>query len=959
MKFHRSNNMWSSEHGSALPPTTRNVVMRRSLPVFALMLASIWYSQAASSFGGFGNFGNLMETIECHRKPGSDYLVCKPKDSPGEEIKTEVVDTQTTTETYSEREYGEERVTVTRSEPVEISRNVSSNTERTKDDENERWVDTTTTTTTIVYEHKSVKTVVVPWTDTTYEVSVTTTTYEDGTTETERGKPEVTEVVEGEDRTVSNDSWTTQEDIVEVTVSYEPYLPYVDDLIPSMVIDDAMSLDPAKDYVWSHIESLDITQDLGMECHDPSLWGNHVSDSWYNLRPEDLNSDQYPDYLVSITCHNDLRFEGKSIRYDYEGLLWSNGFISMFCGSEDGLYNCTEEVTGHKDVIDFSGDVLSGFLALPQIILHDLNEDGIKDMIVPAGTDDGWSPGMYSKPDGSPRDCTKGECDFYQAYYDRMGLTRNEVIDVCRDEKCWVQTAQAMYAVSGPDGTWEVKVFPQPNLFAQYLGSTELYLKDGVYHVNFRGWDADQLNWFTFNKEKNEFEFVHRSYGESVSNNNEMPFDPRANNREYRSVYARGGSGIYAGESKSDWIAIGDFEYQVQNSDPNKSEVMVNSGGICNDWLTAPRDKCQVFQKGILKKDASENITRIIEYDLEDWIEETRPVDEYDVKNGSVVLQDWNQMGSPMGVKIHDIWMTLHYGEARHNLQVAIKQLEENNPDAPWYLIVSIEGRLDIRDPGAEFMPEILHRCEWEGYNRPTGWTYPDLVDFHDDRCWQYAIATVLKYEIDFESGTLTYAGTLLDQPFIYNGLDSVGPDTWEWADLNGDGWKDIRVTASGSTMIFASNEQGALMYVDSDQITPLMPYGRGVGLTSDWKTTAIQNIPYERHGDSAYAFSDINGDGLTDFYAVVDGDYINYYNPSKKRGAVDLVELYDRNKFYLDVVISEYEPISEADLPDGQQVRDRIDACIERATLYRDDFWYTILTTPHCLQHEMRLPKN
>jgi hypothetical protein len=81
--------MRSSEHGSALPPTTRNVVMRRSLPVFALMLASIWYSQTAWSFGGFGNFENLMQSIECTRKPGTDYMACKPKTEPVEEPEPE------------------------------------------------------------------------------------------------------------------------------------------------------------------------------------------------------------------------------------------------------------------------------------------------------------------------------------------------------------------------------------------------------------------------------------------------------------------------------------------------------------------------------------------------------------------------------------------------------------------------------------------------------------------------------------------------------------------------------------------------------------------------------------------------------------------------------------------------------------------------------------------------------
>ena len=33
----------------------------------------------AGAFQGFGHFENMLQTIECVRKPGTDYLVCGPK----------------------------------------------------------------------------------------------------------------------------------------------------------------------------------------------------------------------------------------------------------------------------------------------------------------------------------------------------------------------------------------------------------------------------------------------------------------------------------------------------------------------------------------------------------------------------------------------------------------------------------------------------------------------------------------------------------------------------------------------------------------------------------------------------------------------------------------------------------------------------------------------------------------
>ena len=100
MKFYKPNKVKSSEHGSALPQMTRNVVMRRSLPVFVLMLASIWYSQAAWSLRAFGTFENLLQTTECVRKPGTDYPVCGPKTQDEEDA--DDIEPENTTEPQPE-----------------------------------------------------------------------------------------------------------------------------------------------------------------------------------------------------------------------------------------------------------------------------------------------------------------------------------------------------------------------------------------------------------------------------------------------------------------------------------------------------------------------------------------------------------------------------------------------------------------------------------------------------------------------------------------------------------------------------------------------------------------------------------------------------------------------------------------------------------------------------------------
>ena len=61
--------------------------MRKVLTTAVMLLAPLWYSQAAWSLGAFGNFENLLRSVECLRNPSA---VCTPKTQDGEEAPEEV-----------------------------------------------------------------------------------------------------------------------------------------------------------------------------------------------------------------------------------------------------------------------------------------------------------------------------------------------------------------------------------------------------------------------------------------------------------------------------------------------------------------------------------------------------------------------------------------------------------------------------------------------------------------------------------------------------------------------------------------------------------------------------------------------------------------------------------------------------------------------------------------------------
>ena len=681
------------------------------------------------------------------------------------------------------------------------------------------------------------------------------------------------------------------------------------DLFPSIDVYDATATDPEMDFVWSHVQSFDVTLELNpkfQECEREGESDNNVYDDVrYDLSKRDLNDDEYQDYLVAISCYSDVYYQDKMVSREYGADHWVEPFLAMFCGSEEGIYNCTEELTGHKDVIGVGGDVLPGFILHNQVILVDLNDDGIKDAIVPQSRDFSRGSAFH-----------EGD-EWMDAYFDLMGMTRQEVIDICGDDICWVQRSQQAYAVSGPDGVWEIHQFDIPKIWEQGGGSTELYLKDGEYHVNFKMWDnIGYTNWHVFNAETNKFDFVAQGHKEE-------PWDVSQNWNEHRVQYR-----TFWGGEESAWKQIGDNEYRVELNDPNLSNV---SDARCQDFFERNYEDCQFDQLHILARDRSGKITKVTEYKLADWADDKRKVSTIPNSNDLSYVQPWNQYQA-MSYDLHGHWVYARNG--RHT-QATIQQLETKT-DAPWYLIVTVEGRNDLRDPGSEYVPEVINDCHASGLIRD------GIVDSDDYRCWSLPSSIAFKYLIDFESNTLSYAGTLLEEeyPFMWIAFDGSGPGTWAWKDRNNDGWYDVSMQAGDNKFAFVSDGQGIYRYLDLGQVTPLMPYGRA--------SNPEESVDTMYDGNTK-EWVDTTGDGVTDFFATVNGTNLTYalenwrtdYDPR-------LNDLYEPDRIYLDIVNGGYEVFSEADVLNHIDLQKRVSECIDRVlngtmTLYQAGRCYNL----------------
>ena len=908
--------------------------MNRLLSALLLSCAAASLSNPAWSFQGFDLFQQLKQSIECVRKPGTDYVVCSPKAPDGEAEPT----VETSTETYTEREYGEEQVTTTRSEPVEKYRTVNSTTERTTDDENNRWVDTTTTTTTIVYEVTTMKRVVTPWTDTTYEVTITTTTHEDGTTETERSKPKVVEVVEGEDLVVSNDTHTYQEEVVEVSVTYEPYPESVANLIPSVEIPDAMSFNPDYDYLWSHIKSMDLSVDLSdtrfQEC---SVANSHDADT-VKFKIINANNDDYYDYVVSMDCKSDIWWEG--INTTARGVRqFVEPFILFMCNSEQGLYNCTEEVTGHENVVNVSSQY-PGMLNLGESIFHDFNNDGVLDAIFSQHNDNG------PEVDNLNKIIDAGDEEILAGIWNLFGYTWEEALEYCSGshpgpkwEKrggCYHEKAQRSAAISGPDGKWKITNLEHPRGLYHSWGPSELYFKDGVYHHVFT--KGAGFNWWTFNNETNEFEFVSSGQGtdpetalyDEFNNVAKLPFDRAENFNQYRVKFNKGFTGYMFvpndGIQESEWTKVDDFEVKIHEKDETLSHSTdpndVNN--VCDAW-TGDYDKCQLDQIHIIKKDKSGKVSKIMEYNLLDWAEDRKQFPWFRVDHNNEVVYQGHHYGTYF---MHGFWVNrlvqIGYGHR-------IMQLE-TRPDAPWYLIVEFSGDYYMRNPGQEPMEGIIYECASHGYNTHKDENGVDrangIVDFDDKRCLTIPLRIIFKYELDFENNTMEYAGTLLDYPFVGDKFIDESPEYWVTTDQNGDGFKDFRIQGE----YFVSDDTGRLLWLHKteDQI-PLMPYGRYTEYEK--QNFGAQDTHYKRATVGTYG--DFNSDGITDYIAKVNGFMVqNWLNWAVEQPNItvdqNLLDLYPSGGYYLDVVYGQEDIFTELDTLDAVQMQERFDRCVD-----------------------------
>jgi hypothetical protein len=272
--------------------------------------------------------------------------------------------------------------------------------------------------------------------------------------------------------------------------------------------------------------------------------------------------------------------------------------------------------------------------------------------------------------------------------------------------------------------------------------------------------------------------------------------------------------------------------------------------------------------------------------------------------------------------------------------QLPTAVLFKRRPDAPWYLIVAVEGRNDLRDPGAKHVPEMIYDCHSKQLIRD------GFVNADDERCWQFASAIVFKYLIDFKSNTLTYAGTLLEEeyPFMWIGLDSMGPQTWTWADRNNDGWYDITLKAGNSRFAFVTYDQGTYRYLDRGQVNPIMAYGR---------TTNPEETRDVFYDADTKEYMDATGDGITDFFGVISGSTVTSVLDKRFPGHDPrLNDLYETDRKYLDIVHGAYDMFTEANVVDYIEVQERVSECMNRAvntrmTLYLAERCYD-MPWPH-----------
>ena len=461
--------------------------MRKVLPTAVLLLAPLWYSQAAWSLGAFGNFENLLRSVECLRNPST---VCTPKTQDGEE---------------------------------------------------------------------------------------------------------------------------------------DP------DLLSQEIIDPPRAKSPEMDFVWA--EGTKFELDLSV-VEDNLKFGDECAVLHTEVFPENINDDAHQDFMIQMECQIDELYEGKSVKDYWKGGYIPESSIIFVCGSDEGLYNCTQEFTGHKDILVMAPDSWPGTFGYgDSATLLDVNGDGVKDIFMWTNQDTPSRAQFW-------RDDITGSEPFFDRYYNLWGKPY-ETCEYYRDDRgnghiCWEMRSVQTYAISTPNGH-VVKELEWPGKFMGGAG-WEIYKKGpDELHINFDAWFDGAGTWFTWNSETEEFDFVvsFLDYQENLEKYRPVDITKDWNTAD---TIARGGeAGI-----QTDWVTLNNVEYKVQERDFSKTVSDYGESDThaqCESITGFDYDVCERDELYIVSK-TDQGIETFIEYRPQEIATDVRTSRIYQIQVILVLGQD-------------------------------------------------------------------------------------------------------------------------------------------------------------------------------------------------------------------------------------------------------------------------------------------------------------------------------
>jgi len=638
----------------------KDVVMNRFLSAALLSCAAASLSNPAWSFEGFGLFEKMLETIECVRKPGTDYLICGPK---------------------------------------------------TQDEEEQE-----------------------------------------------------------------------AEEVVPEPVANP-------DLLPTEIHDGVLATDPNMDFVWAETKQFII--DMG-PLEAKLQFGDSCDEVFQQIFPESINDDEYQDFMIQIECMIDELYQGKSMMNYWQADYIAESFIVFACGSEQGLYNCTEEFTGHSDVLAMAPAEWPGAFVYNQpAFLYDVNDDGVKDIF------------MWTFKDTDDR-ADYSKYDFTEPVFDRYYDLWGKPYEACefREETpqtgytCWFQRAVQTFALSTPDGH-VVKELKWPGKFDTPHDYWIWHTDDGEVHLMFDKFMQGQELWFTWNSQTEDFDYV--------SSKTDVSKPPLEYKEDWNSADVITGNRAL----HHPWITHNGVQYKVAETD--YSRILTLDGNayeycIREDVTDFDYDICQRDQIYVLAKTDS-GIESIIEYRPLEIASEARNTSMF--YGGFAGPDEFHE--DYVSILIHGYWLTY---DLKRSVTGKLVQLEDR-PDADWYLIVTYMGQADLLAPGESHVEEAISESSLEC---STGY-----------ECLYAEANMTFKYRVDFDNQELIYEGTLTEYPFIWR---SSSASDFKFEDHNNDGWKDLAIKHESFDIWHVSNEYGELNFVD---LQTILPEGRRKTPSDTW----------------------------------------------------------------------------------------------------------------------------